>query len=189
MAGFNMADYEPVEERLHRAHADQGDLRVITELVTHDDKTVIVKATVYKTGDDLEHARPWATGYAQESIGSSNITRTSWLEVCETSAIGRALANAGYAPKGARASREEMQKASRPTAKVGGRPAQGQAEARQQDGPPSANRSALEQIKRLVPKLDDTTKAEFVELFGGTPKDIKDPVAAAQWLATKVEPF
>jgi hypothetical protein len=189
MANFNMADYEPVEDRLHRAHADQPDLRVISELITHDDKTVIVKASVYKTGDDLEHARPWATGYAQETIGSSNITRTSWLEVCETSAIGRALANAGYAPKGARASREEMQKAQRPTGKVGGRPAAGQSEARKQDDPSPAVRSALEQIKQLVPTLDDTTKAEFVEQFGGTPKQIKDPIAAAAWLATKVEPF
>lgn len=189
MAGFNMADYEPVDARLHRAHAAQNDLRVITELITHDDKTVICKATVYKSGDDLEHGRPWATGYAQESIGSSNITRTSWLEVCETSAIGRALANAGYAPKGARASREEMQQASRPAAKVGGRPATGQAEARKQDGPSPAVASALEQIKQLVPTLDDATKAEFVEQFGGTPKQIKDPIAAAAWLNTKVEPF
>ena len=189
MVGFNMADYEPVEERLARAHADQPDLRVLTELVTHDDKTVIVKATVFKTGDDLEHARPWATGYAQESIGSSNITRTSWLEVCETSAIGRALANAGYAPKGARPSREEIQKATRPAGKVGGRPGAGKSEARTQDGPSPAIRSALEQIKRLVPTLDDSTKAEFVAEFGGTPKDIKDPIAAAAWLATKVEPF
>jgi hypothetical protein len=189
MPGFNMADYEPVEDRLHRAHDDQPDLRVLTELVAHDDKTVIVKATVFKTGDDLEHARPWATGYAQESIGSSNITRTSWLEVCETSAIGRALANAGYAPKGARASREEMQKAARPAAKTGSRPVAGKSEVRTQDGPSPAIRSALEQIKRLVPTLDDATKAEFVAEFGGTPKDIKDPIVAAAWLATKVEPF
>jgi hypothetical protein len=189
MAGFNMADYEPVEIRLARAHADRDDLRIITELVMHDDKAVIYKATIYKSGDDLEHARPWATGWAQESIGSSNITRTSWLEVCETSAIGRALANAGYAPKGARASREEMQKTQRSAAKVGGRPAAGQSEARKQDGPSPALRSALEQIKQLVPTLDDSTKAEFVEQFGGTPKQIKDPVAAAAWLATKVEPF
>jgi len=35
---------------------------------------------------------------------------TSALENCETSAIGRALANAGYATKGKRASREEMSK-------------------------------------------------------------------------------
>ena len=189
MAGFNLSDYEPVEERLHRAHQANPDLRVVTELVAHDDKNVIVKASVFKTGDDLEHARPWATGYAQESIGSTNITRTSWLEVCETSAIGRALANAGYAPKGARASREEMQKANRPAAKVGGRPATGQAEARKQDDPSPAVKSALEQIKRLVPTLDDTTKAEFVEQFGGTPKQITDPIAAATWLASKTEPF
>lgn len=190
MAGFNMADYEPVEDRLHRAHADQTDLRVITELITHDDKTVIVRASVYKTGDDLEHNRPWATGWAQESIGSSNITRTSWLEVCETSAIGRALANAGYAPKGQRPSREEMQKVTRQSAgQSRGRPAHGEAEARQQGDPSPAIRSALAQIKQLVPQLDETTKAEFVETFGGTPKDIKDPQAAAAWLATKVEPF
>ena len=188
MAGFNMADYEPVETRLARAHADRDDLRIITELVMHDDKAVIYKATIYKSGDDLEHARPWATGWAQESIGSSNITRTSWLEVCETSAIGRALANAGYAPKGARASREEMGKAQRAT-KVEGRPAPQKSEARKQDGPPSAIKSALEQIKQLVPTLDEATKAEFVETFGGTPKDIKDPIAAVAWLAEKVEPF
>mgnify|MGYP003330059701 CR=1 FL=1 len=190
MAGFNMADYEPVETRLARAHADRDDLRIITELVMHDDKAVIYKATIYKTGDDLEHARPWATGWAQESIGSSNITRTSWLEVCETSAIGRALANAGYAPKGQRPSREEMQKVTRQSAGQGrGRPANGEAEARQQGDPSPTVRSALAQIKQLVPQLDDTTKAEFVETFGGTPKDIKDPQAAAAWLATKGEPF
>lgn len=187
MAGFNMADYEPVEERLHRAHADQGDLRVITELVTHDDKTVIVKATVYKTGDDLEHARPWATGYAQESIGSSNITRTSWLEVCETSAIGRALANAGYAPKGARASREEMQKASRPAAKVGGRPGTGKSEARKQDGPSVDQR--IVEIIGLVKQLDDQSRADFKAEFGGKPSEIVDPATALAWLHAKVEPF
>jgi hypothetical protein len=190
MAGFNMADYEPVEVRLARAHADRDDLRIVTDIVMHDDKAVIVKATIYKTGDDLEHARPWATGYAQESIGSSNITRTSWLEVCETSAIGRALANAGYAPKGARASREEMSKATRQAAGQGrGRPAAGQSEARESDGPSPAIKSALEQIKQLVPTLDDQTKAEFVEQFGGTPKQIKDPIAAAAWLHARTEPF
>lgn len=189
MAGFNMADYEPVETRLARAHADRDDLRIITELVMHDEKAVIYKATIYKSGDDLEHNRPWATGWAQESIGSSNITRTSWLEVCETSAIGRALANAGYAPKGARASREEMGKAQRSEPKPAGRPAPKRSEARKQDDPSPAQRTALEQIKQLVPTLDDASKAEFVDLFGGTPKDIKDPVAAVAWLNTKTEPL
>ena len=189
MAGFNLSDYEPVEARLARAHAAQGDLRVITDLVHYDDKLVIVKASVYKSGDDLEHGRVWACDYAQEAIGSTNITKTSWLETCATSAIGRALANAGFSPKGNRPSREEMQKAQRPAAKSGGRPAPTQAEARKQDDPSPAVKSALEQIKSLVPTLDDATKAEFVEQFGGTPKQIKDPIAAAAWLTTKTEPF
>jgi len=188
MAGFNLQDYEPVEARLARAHTAQADLRVITELVHYDDKLVIVKASVYKTGDDLEHGRVWACDYAQEAIGSSNITRTSWLETCATSAIGRALANAGFSPKGNRPSREEMAKAQRQELKSGGRPAP-VSEARKQDGPPPGVKSALDQIKALVPTLDDATKAEFVEQFGGTPKQIKDPIAAAAWLASKTEPF
>lgn len=187
MAGFNLSDYEPVEERLHRAHQANPDLRVVTELVAHDDKNVIVKASVFKTGDDLEHARPWATGYAQESIGSTNITRTSWLEVCETSAIGRALANAGYAPKGARASREEMQKASRPAGKVGGRPGTGKTEARTQDGPTLDPR--VQEIVTLVKALDDKTRADFKTEFGSKPSEIKDPDSALKWLLEKVEPF
>jgi hypothetical protein len=52
----------------------------------------------------------WATGYAEETVTSRGVNQTSALENCETSAIGRALANAGYAPKGKRPSREEMSK-------------------------------------------------------------------------------
>jgi hypothetical protein len=50
-----------------------------------------------------------ATGLASESISDRGVNSTSALENCETSAIGRALANAGYAAKGKRASREEME--------------------------------------------------------------------------------
>jgi hypothetical protein len=47
---------------------------------------------------------------AEETVQGRGVNATSALENCETSAIGRALANAGYAAKGKRASREEMQK-------------------------------------------------------------------------------
>ena len=187
MAGFNIQDYEPVEARLHRAHATQDDLRVITELVHYDDKLVIVKASVYKNGDDLEHGRVWACDYAQEAIGSSNITRTSWLETCATSAIGRALANAGFSPKGARASREEMQKAQRPAAKVGGRPASGQAEAQAQGDPSPDPRIGA--VVAMVKELDAETRASFKREFGSKPSEIKDLSAAIDWLYKQVEPF
>jgi hypothetical protein len=67
----------------------------------------IVKAYLFKTGQD---SIAWATGYAEETVSTRGVNQTSALENCETSAIGRALANAGYAPKGKRPSREEMSK-------------------------------------------------------------------------------
>ena len=67
----------------------------------------IVKAYLFKDASD---GVAWATGYAEETVTSRGVNQTSALENCETSAIGRALANAGYAPKGKRPSREEMSK-------------------------------------------------------------------------------
>jgi hypothetical protein len=54
-----------------------------------------------------------ATGLAEERVGSSHINKTSALENCETSAIGRCLANLGLSAKGNRPSDIEMSKADR----------------------------------------------------------------------------
>jgi hypothetical protein len=56
-----------------------------------------------------------ATGYAEEVRGAGNVNRTSHVENCETSAVGRALANAGMAGSDVskRPSREEMAKVQR----------------------------------------------------------------------------
>ena len=55
----------------------------------HDDKRVIIHAAIIKDGVTI------ATGLAVEVRGSSQINKTSALENCETSAIGRALAAFG----------------------------------------------------------------------------------------------
>lgn len=108
MPKFNLQDYEPVEERLERFHKDYKEGRVITEMVGYTDERVVFKASLYR---NFNEEKPWATGYAEETRGQGGIVNdTSHLENCETSAIGRALANAGYAPKGQRPSREEMAK-------------------------------------------------------------------------------
>jgi hypothetical protein len=107
---FSLADYEPVEERLRRFWADHPNGRIVTDLVHRDERQYIVRADVYTDRDD---ERPAATGYAEEVVGSTPVNKTSALENAETSAVGRCLANLGYAPKGARASREEMEKAAR----------------------------------------------------------------------------
>lgn len=104
---FNLADYETVEVRLEKFIKDYADFRISTELEVVEKDRYIVKAYLYKTAAD---SVAWATGYAEEKITDRGVNATSALENCETSAIGRALANAGYATKGKRPSREEMTK-------------------------------------------------------------------------------
>ena len=104
---FNLADYEPVEVRLEKFIKDYPSFRIATELEVVEASRYIVKAYLFKDASD---GVAWATGYAEETVSSRGVNQTSALENCETSAIGRALANAGYAPKGKRPSREEMSK-------------------------------------------------------------------------------
>ena len=102
-----LANYEPVEDRLRRFWADHPDGRVTTSLVSFDGERVVFQAEVFR---DSEDPRPFATGFAHEVVTPRGVNATSALENCETSAVGRALANANYAPKGARPSQEEMAK-------------------------------------------------------------------------------
>ena len=110
---FNLEDYEPVEKRLgYKKDAksfweDYPDGRIYTKLLDSTGGRYIVQAYVYRTEND-QH--PWTTGLAEETIAGRGVNATSALENAETSAIGRALATAGYATKGKRPSREEMSK-------------------------------------------------------------------------------
>jgi len=109
---FNPDDYETVEQRLKRFWSDHPGGAIITEIVnvTPDHKSVIVRAEAWfdRNGDK----RPAGVGIAQESAGGQGANSTSWTENCDTSAVGRALANCGYSGD-RRPSREEMQKANR----------------------------------------------------------------------------
>jgi hypothetical protein len=104
---FNLDDYQPVEDRLQLFWKDHPDGQIHTKLLDSTASRFIVEASIYRTEAD---SRPWTTGLAEETVQGRGVNATSALENCETSAIGRALANAGYATKGKRASREEMSK-------------------------------------------------------------------------------
>lgn len=67
-----------------------GEYGIDTDVLHNDGKTVVVKATVRDQNGFVV-----GSGLAEEIRGSSHITKTSAIEVCETSAIGRALASLG----------------------------------------------------------------------------------------------
>lgn len=118
MPRFDLADYVDVQTRIRQFWSDNPDGRIDTNMVTlpgEFDQVVFV-ATIYKQRDN---PFPSATGWAAEQAGPSGPNQTSWHENCETSAIGRALANMGYATSQRdRPSREEMAKAQRGPANV-----------------------------------------------------------------------
>ena len=121
MANFNLDDYETVESRIEKFWVKYPDGRIATNLVKSESNEFIILAAIYA---DREAHHPIATGYAHEVQGVGMVNKTSALENCETSAIGRALANGGFATSGKRASRSEMEKVQRGTAKPAEAPKQ-----------------------------------------------------------------
>lgn len=83
--------YKTVAKRVDEFRKEHGaKYAIITELVNMDERNVVMRAEIL---DDNRNVI--ATGYAEENRTASQINRTSALENCETSAIGRALANFG----------------------------------------------------------------------------------------------
>lgn len=114
---FNLDDYEPVATRLSRwLENTDGHTRVITDMVHRGDGWCVFRAELWVDNTLI------ATGWAEEHVTDRGVNSTSHVENCETSAVGRALANAGFAGSdpSKRASREEMSKVQR----MGGQPAQ-----------------------------------------------------------------
>lgn len=84
-------EYFTVAERVANFRQDKPDWSIQTELVDSGE-AVIMKAVICSADGMV-----LATGHAEEVRGSTNINKTSALENCETSAIGRALSALGYA--------------------------------------------------------------------------------------------
>jgi hypothetical protein len=111
MAKFNLDNYETVEDRLKKFWKDFPKGRIDSNVVhiTDDGTCVTIRTEIYK---DINDDKPVTTGIAQETKGQGGFANAdAWMENCETSSIGRALANWNYqGSTKPRPSREEMSK-------------------------------------------------------------------------------
>jgi len=96
-------EYVTVSERMKYFRTKYSNFSLTTEITHLNENGVVVRATVKNT-DGFE----LATGIAHEVKGSSFINKTSFIENCETSAIGRALANLGIGIDNSYATADEV---------------------------------------------------------------------------------
>lgn len=171
MARFDLSQYATVEERLRAFWSDElsKDARIITVNHSKDDKSFVIETRIYLTAGDQAAELPKVTGWAQEAN-----TDPFSLERCETSSIGRALANWLWTGSKKldgtpRASRQEMEKVALNEAVViKGKLTEAQATA------------ALD----FIAKLDELVTAEEIrQLYAdakraGAPKEVLDKIAA-----------
>lgn len=103
-------EYAEVNQRIKAFRMVYPDGFIQTHMESVQDGVCIMTAAIgYYSGDG--DAIVIATGTAYEKEGSSFINKTSYIENCETSAVGRALGMAGFGIDTSVASAEEVQNA------------------------------------------------------------------------------
>lgn len=126
-------EYAEVSQRIKAFRMLFPDGCIHTDIVSIDGGVCVIRATVSD-----ENGRELATGTAYEKEGSTTVNRTSYIENCETSAVGRALGMLGIGSDVAIASYEEVSNATE---------AQGKAQGKPQDGPTAEELEAQRQIE------------------------------------------
>ena len=97
--------YVEVNERLKYFRENHPDYSLTTEIIQCTEEHCVIKATICHGGVEI------ATGHAHEVKSANFINKTSFVEVCETSAWGRALANLGIGIDTSVASSDEVSNA------------------------------------------------------------------------------
>ena len=106
-------EYVMVHERIKEFRKLHKDGAILTEMLSNQDGVCVFKAMVYVNDNVV------ATGHAYEKEGSSFINKTSFIEVAETSAIGRALGVLGIGIDTSFASADEVANAMKNQSKGG----------------------------------------------------------------------
>jgi len=99
-------EYVEVNERLKFFRAKYPNYSLVSEVIEKTESSILIMASVIDENDNV-----LATGLAEEEKGSTFINKTSYVENCETSAWGRALANFGIGLDTAVASADEVNNA------------------------------------------------------------------------------
>lgn len=132
---------------------------IVTDLLSDDNGRCVMKTTVSVTDDD-GNTRVLGTGMAYEKENGNYINKTSYLEVCETSAIGRALGMAGFGIDTSVASYEEVANAMSNQANAG----QNRGNARAQQQAPKQQEFKFASVKQVA-FLEKVYKGETLKML------------------------
>lgn len=136
--------YVQVPERVKAFRSICPNGSIQTEIVNLENGTVTMKSSVMD-----ENGKILGTGFAQEKEGSTNINKTSFIENCETSAVGRALGWCGIGIDASMASAEEVANAILNQGKEEKKP-----EEPKQETDPKKTRVTENQVGKLIKKLE-----------------------------------
>ena len=166
-----MDNYVTVAERIEKFYARYPEGRIITSILEHDAERgfILMRADIYRSPDD---AQPAATGHAFEYRDSGFVQKTSYIEVCETSSVGRALALCGFEVKRGIASREEMEKQARMTQAMRERVVTAVKEAAPSPAPARAAETVSASATKSERLVSEIQKEEILKLLQSLrPKD------------------
>ena len=158
MATFDLESYATVQERIAQFYQDFPDGSIRTFMVVRDGPEVVFEARVYRSPEEAAMGI-YTSGWAREIEGKTPVNKTSHLENAESSAVGRSLANLGYATDARRPSRSEMIKVARVK---------------------EEHEQMLQYIRTVGPRVADGAVIEI----GGATHDLKEYVRK-NWAAIK----
>jgi hypothetical protein len=163
MARFDLSQYATVEQRLRAFWQDEvaEDARIVTVNHPTDGKTWLIETRIYASAGDQANDLPKVTGWAQEANSDQFA-----LERCETSSIGRALANWLWTGSKKldgtpRPSRQEMEKVAK--------------------GEPQVTMSYVDYLA----KLDELESAEDIRQLYTEARRVKAPTEVLEKIAAK----
>lgn len=103
-------EYAEVNQRIKAFRMVYPAGYIVTEMLSNENGVCVMQATVGYRDENGDRNR-LGTGTAYEKEDSSFINKTSYIENCETSAVGRALGMAGFGIDTSVCSAEELQNA------------------------------------------------------------------------------